>query len=101
MFPDQCKIVKLKRLFKKGSRSDSKNYRSISLLPVVFKITEKTIYIQTQEYLDKNELLYKYQSGFRINISTDFCIVHLTDFILRKMDKGCHTGMILVDLKKH
>ena len=64
------------------------------------KIIEKTIQIQTQEYLDKNDLLYKYQSGFRANFSTDSCLAQLTDFILRRIDKGFHTGMILVDLQK-
>ena len=64
------------------------------------KIIEKTIQIQTQEYLDKNGLLYKYQSGFRANFSTDSCLVQLTDFVLRGMDKGFHNGMILVDLQK-
>ena len=100
LFPDQCKIAKLKPLFKKGSKSDPKNYRPISLLPVVSKIIEKTIQIQTQEHLDKNGLLYKYQSGFRANFSMDSCLLQLSDFILRGMDKGFHTGMILVDLQK-
>ena len=40
LFPDQCKIAKLKPLFKKGSKRDTENYRPISLLPVVSKITE-------------------------------------------------------------
>ena len=56
--------------------------------------------IQTHEYLDKNGFFYKYQSGFRANFSTDSCLVQLTDFILRGMDKRFHTGMILVDLQK-
>ena len=67
-------------------------------LLAVSKIIEETIQIQTQEYLDK--LLYKYQSGFHANSSTDSCLVKLTDFILRGTDKGFHTGMILVDLQK-
>ena len=100
LFPDECKIARLKSLFKKGSRSDLKNYRPISLLPVVLKIIEKTIQIQTREYLDKNGLLYKYQSGFRANFSTDSCLVQLTNFIFIGMDKGFHTGMILADLQK-
>ena len=100
LFPDQCKIAKLKPLFKKGSKSDPTNYRPISLLPAVSKVIEKTIQIQTQEYLDKNDLLYKYQSGFRANFSTDSCLAQLTDFILRRMDKGFHTGMVLADLQK-
>ena len=37
LFPDQCKIAKLKPLFKKGSKRDLKNHRSVSLLPVVSK----------------------------------------------------------------
>ena len=78
LFPDHCNIAKLKPLFKKDSKSDPKNYRPNSLLLIAFKI----IQIQTQEYLDKNCLLQKYQSGFRQNFSTDSCLVQLTDFIL-------------------
>ena len=39
LFPDQCKITKLRPLFKKVSKFDSKNYRPTSLLPAVSKIT--------------------------------------------------------------
>ena len=62
------------------------------------KILEKTIQIQVQENLDKNSLLYQYQSGFCAKFSRDYSLVQLTDFILRRMDKGFHTGMILFDL---
>ena len=34
-FPLNCKIAKLKPLYKKGSKTDPKNYRSVSLLPLV------------------------------------------------------------------
>ena len=37
---------------------------------------------------------------FRANFLTDSCLVQLTDFILRRMDEGFHTGMILIDLQK-
>ena len=64
------------------------------------KIIKETIQIQAQEYSDKNGLLCKYQSGFRTFFSADSCLVQLTNFILRGMDKGFHTGMILMDLQK-
>ena len=99
-FPDKCKIAKLIPLFKKGSKTDPKNYRPISLLPLLSKLIEKAIHIQTQEYLDKHGLLYKFQSGFRKKFSTDSCLVQLSDFIINDMDKGLHIGMILIDLQK-
>ena len=44
--PDECKIVKLKPLYKKGKKTDTKDYRPISLLPVISKILEKVITIK-------------------------------------------------------
>ena len=37
IFPSDCKIAKLKPLFKKGLKTDPKNCRPISLLPLVSK----------------------------------------------------------------
>ena len=59
IFLSDCKMAKLKPLFKKGSKTAPKNYCPISLLPLVFKI------IETQSFLDKNDIIYRYQSGFR------------------------------------
>ena len=58
--PSQCTIAKIKRLFKKGTKTEAKNYRPISLLPLISKVIEKSIYDQTQDYLQRNKLLYSY-----------------------------------------
>ena len=76
-----CKIAKVKPLSKKGSKSDPPNYCPISLLPILSKISEKIIHDQTQEFLSKNKILYRSQSGFRKNYSTNACLGHLTDKI--------------------
>ena len=39
-FPEECKITKLKHIFKKGARTDPKNYRPTLLLPLLSKIIE-------------------------------------------------------------
>ena len=52
------------------------------------------------EYLTDNKILYRYQSGFRKNHSTDTCLSYLTDKILTGFDSGLLTGMILIDLQK-
>ena len=100
LFPDPCKIAKLITLFKKGSKTDPKNYRPISLLPLLSKIFEKVVHIQTENFLKNNNILYKNQSGFRPMHSTESCLTHLSDRVLEGCDSGCHTGMILIDLQK-
>ena len=46
---EECKITKLKPIFKKSARTDLKNYCSISLLPLVSKIIEKSIHFQIED----------------------------------------------------
>ena len=43
IFPSDCKIAKLKPLFKKGSKTAPKNYRRIPLLLLDSKIISKVI----------------------------------------------------------
>ena len=54
----------------------------------------------TLNYLDKYNILYKYQSGFRSNHSTNSCLSFLSNKVLTGIEKGMLTGMILIDLQK-
>ena len=90
----------MKPLYKKGSALEPTNYRPISLLPLLSKLFEKIIHIQTQDYLDQNNILYKYQSGFSTKHSTDTCLSLLNGKVLAGIDNGMLTGMILIDLQK-
>ena len=99
-FPRSCKIAKVKPLSKKGAKTDPQNYRPISLLPILSKITERITHDQTQEFLSKNKILYRFQFGFRKNYSTNTCLGHLTDKITTGFEKGLFTGMTLIDLQK-
>ena len=55
---------------------------------------------QSVEFLDKHNILYKFQSGFRKNHSTDFCLCYLKYTISKGLYSGLFTGMILIDLQK-
>ena len=48
----------------------------------------------------KHNILYKFQSGFRKNHSTNFCLCYLADKISKGLDTGLLTGVILIDLQK-
>ena len=52
VIPDKCKIVKLKPRYKRGNKTDRKNYISISLVSVV---SEKVIHDQTMDVVTKKK----------------------------------------------
>ena len=60
----------------------------------------KRIHDQTQSFLDKNNIIYRYQSGFRKFFSTDSCLSYLNNKIAIGFEFGLYTGMILIDLQK-
>ena len=70
------------------------------MLPIVSKIIERVVHNKTQEFLNENNLIYRYQSRFRKNYSTNSCLSYLCDKILKGFDSGVFTGMILIDLQK-
>ena len=72
----------------------------LSLLPLLSKLFEKIIHYQTQKYLDENNILYKYKSGFRWKYSTDTCLYLLNNKVVNGFYNGRLTGMILIDLQK-
>ena len=44
LFPTDCKIAKLKPLYKTGSKTNPENFRPISLLPLISKVIERIVY---------------------------------------------------------
>ena len=98
--PDELKFAKVKPLYKKNSRLDAGNYRPVSILCIISKILERAVYVQIEDYLNKNELLYANQSGFRKSYSTDTCLIDLTDNIRANIANGNYVGMVLLDLQK-
>ena len=87
-------------LFKKGSKLEVGNYRPVSVLSSLSKILERSVYWQLKEYLDRRDLIYRNQSGFRGGFSTDTCLLGLSDYMKCEIGKGKYVGMVLLDLQK-
>ena len=98
--PDDMKSARVSPIYKKSSPLEVGNYRPVSILNVVSKVLERSVYNQFADYLNKYSLLYQFQSGFRSKFSTDTCLIHLLDFIKQNNAKGFYTGMVLLDLQK-
>ena len=99
-FPNEMKLAKVIPLHKKKSRLEAGNYRPVSILPIISKILERVVFIQLNNYLVSNNMLYQFQSGFRGSYSTDTCLIHLQDHVRKQTASGNYTGMILLDIQK-
>ena len=99
-YPDQLKIAKVIPIYKKGSSSDPSNYRPISILSNINKIFEKILHKRLFKYLNKFNILYKYQFGFRKGHSTTQALIELTDNIKKGIDDKTYTCGIFIDLCK-
>ena len=51
-------------IYKSDDRQKCENYRPISILPIISKILERSVFNQLYRFLNDNSLLSKYQSGF-------------------------------------
>lgn len=51
-------------------------------------------------YLTDNNLISKFQSGFRKGFSSETAITFFVDNIRKNMDSGLLTGVVYIDLKK-
>ena len=100
IYPDSLKIAKVIPIFKKGSPTSVNNYRPISILSTINKIFEKILYARLISYIDKFQLLYKYQYGFRKKHSTEHALIELVDQIRLSMDNKQMTCGIFIDLSK-
>ena len=100
IFPELLKHAKVIPLFKAGNKTDIKNYRPISVLPLFDKIFEKIVHERITEFLDTNKILSDGQFGFQKGKSTSCAILHLTNFIYKckaNKETGC---AIFLDLAK-
>ena len=100
IFPDDWKMARVSPIFKAGTKEDCGNYRPISILSTVAKMFEKLICNQLNKYLVDQNVLTKYQSGFREGRSTSSSLLSTTNSWLLNIESGMINGVLFLDLKK-
>ena len=91
--PDKLKLADLGPLPKGDEKTNKKNYRPISLLPVVSKIFERIMEMQLGSFV--NEKLLKYRSGYRKGYTTQYALI-----ALREKWNHEYAGAVIMDLSK-
>ena len=82
--------------------TDPSNYRPISLSSVFDRLLEKVMLNRLLQFLNKNNIIYKYQFGFRKNHATSNALTKvIIDHIYKSLDEGNYGLGIYIDLKKH
>ena len=99
-FPKYFKVAKAIVLHKKNSRDDPGNYRVIALLNMLSKIIESMIAKKILEHLNKYDILYDGQNGYRKFRSTDDLCIELLHFVLSAKGDKIKFGIIFYDYRK-
>ena len=93
-------LRKMIAIFKKDDCTICNNYRRISLLPNISKIIEKLIHTRFTMFLNKNNVLYERQFGFRPNGFTTHTLLEITEKIKQACNSGKYTCEVFLDLQK-
>jgi hypothetical protein len=98
--PDKLKIAIVKPIYKKGEHMDYKNYRPISILPVLDKILERSVANKLINYLNTFNVINNLQFGFQKNKSTSDLFVQFTNIINSSLNKNEHVLALFIDFTK-
>ena len=74
------------------------NFRPISKLPFLSKVLEKVVLNQLQSHLDFNDILEKFQSGFKSCHSTETALLRVFNDLFLTADAGNSAVLVLLDL---
>lgn len=87
-------------IFKKGIKSDVKNYRPISLTSIICKLMESLIKDNLLSYLSQNNLIYPKQYGFLPKRSTNTQLLRYFNEISSSVINGCQVDSVYLDYAK-
>ena len=98
IFPTNLKLADISPIFKKDDATLVKNYRPVSVLPVVSKIFERIMHKQITVYIEK--YLSPFLYGFRKGFNTQHALMALIEKWKQSLDEKGYAGGIRMDLSK-
>lgn len=99
--PDRFKVAMLKPLLKKSGadRELFSNFRPVSNLYFLSKVTEKAVAAQLMDHLnDSDGFLEEFQSAYKSHHSTETALVKFQNDILKAIDNNRSVISLLLDL---
>ena len=100
VFPSAWKTACIVPIFKSGDRTLPNNFRPISLLSVLSKVTEKIVCNQLTNYLENNAILSESQYAYRPVHSAEDALIDAVAWITNNTDHGLVSSITTLDLSK-
>ena len=85
-------------IFKNDTKHSKSNYRPVSILSALSKISERLMNLQINEYMEQK--LSPYLCGFRNGMSTQNCLLFMVEKWRKCLDMHGKLGVLLTDLSK-
>ena len=100
VFPDQFKSCSVHPLLKKSNldKENLSNYRPISHLAFLSKLTERVVKLRLVDFLSNNNLLNSFQSAYIKHHSTETALLSVHDHIIKAISHQQVTCLTLLDL---
>ena len=98
--PNVLKVSRITPIFKSGDATDPANYTPIAVLSPFGKVLEKIVNDQLISFIDKYNILFKYQFGFRKDHSTELAVLEITDILKTSVDNNLITCGVFLDFSK-
>ena len=83
---------------KNGLDTVFKNYRPVSYLSFISKVTERAVFLQIDNHMKKHDLYPSLQSAYRKNHGTETALLKVTNDILMEMNSQHAVLLVLLDL---
>ena len=101
VFPAEWKVADVRPLAKKSNLDTCtafENLRPVSNLSYVSKLIERTVFNQTNDFLNTQGLYPQGQSAYRKCHSTETALLRVTNDIMRNMNRQHVTLLVMLDL---
>ena len=98
--PQDLKTARIIPIYKKDEPNLFRSYRSISILPAFSNFFEKVMYDRMIDFINKHNIIFDNQYGFRSQHFTSLALIRLIDQISSSIDSKKFCAGIFLDLSK-
>ena len=98
--PDIWKHANVNPIYKKGDKTNTSNYRPVSLTCISCKLLEHIICSNLMQHLTRHNILHPLQHGFREKRSCETQLKEFDHDIAFNMQKGAQNDVVVMDFAK-